>query len=346
MSLRQLPTSEIHTGRAALLARLAAGGPFGFGGSSLGNLYRPVGDAEARAAVDTAWANGVRHFDTAPFYGSGLSERRLGDALRGRNPDDYILSTKAGRLLFPAEACDRDGFHSPMPFSPVFDYSYDGVMRSFEASLHRLGLARIDILYLHDLGAATHGGNHRYMFEKALSGGFRALMALRDQGAVAAIGLGVNEVEICIESLAHADFDLFLIAGRFTLLDQSGAAFFETCRRRGIGIVAAGIFGSGILASGEAGSHAYHDYGPASDAVRSRVAAIGRVCRDHGVALPAAALQFAAGNAAVTLPVLGLRDAAQVEAAAHFGRFPIPAQLWKTLRQERLISTEGPANAY
>ena len=345
MSLRLLPTSEARAGRAALLARLAACGRFGFGASALGNLYREVSEAEARAAIDTAWTGGIRYFDTAPFYGAGLSERRLGDALRERNPDDYVLSTKAGRLLFPAAARNRDGFHSPMPFSPVFDYSYDGVMRSFEASLNRLGLARIDILYLHDLGSATHGANHRYMFQQAVDGGFRALTALREQGAVSAIGLGVNEVEICAESMEHADFDLFLIAGRFTLLDQSAASFFDACHQRGIGVVAAGVFSSGILAAGAAGPDAFHDYGPASDAVRKQVAAIERICGTFEVPLPAVALQFAAAHPAVTIPIVGVRHAAQVEAAIDFSRFPVPAELWKALRSEGLIAPDTSTNA-
>jgi D-threo-aldose 1-dehydrogenase len=346
MSLRLLPTSEARAGRGTLLARLAAAGPFGFGASSLGNLYSNLSDVEARAAVDFAWAKGIRYFDTAPFYGCGLSERRLGDALRGRDPNDYLLSTKAGRLLFPAEAaCNRDGFRSPMPFSPVFDYSYDGVMRSFEASLHRLGLSRIDILYLHDLGSATHGANHRYMFEKAVGGGFQALTALREQGAVTAIGLGVNEIEICAESMAHADFDLFLIAGRFTLLDQHADAFFETCRGRGIGIVAGGVFSSGILATGSADPNAHYDYARASEALRTRVAAIERICDDFGVPLPAAAFQFAARHPGVTLPVVGLRTSVEVAATANHARVRIPPELWTALENEGLIPAQAPTNA-
>jgi D-threo-aldose 1-dehydrogenase len=345
MSLRLLPTSETRAGRAALLARLAACGPFGFGASALGNLYRDVSDAEARAAIDTAWAAGVRHFDTAPFYGAGLSERRLGDALRNRNPDDYLLSTKAGRLLFPAEAGNRDGFCSPMPFTPVFDYSYDGVMRSFEASLNRLGLARIDILYLHDLGSATHGANHRYMFQQAVDGGFRALTTLREQGAVSAIGLGVNEVEICAESMAYADFDLFLIAGRFTLLDQSAASFFDTCHQRGIGVVAAGVFSSGILAAGATGPDAFHNYCPASEAVRTQVAALDRICSSFDVPLPAVAFQFARAHPAVTIPIVGVRNASEVEAAADFSRFPVPVALWAALRRQDLMAPDTGANA-
>jgi D-threo-aldose 1-dehydrogenase len=210
-------------------------------------------------------------------------------------------------------------------------------MRSFEASLHRLGLARIDILYLHDLGSDTHGANHRYMFEKAVGGGFQALTALREQGAVTAIGLGVNEIEICAESMVHADFDLFLIAGRFTLLDQDADTFFETCRERGIGVVAGGVFNSGILATGSTDPNAHYDYAPASRALRMRVAAIERICDDFGVPLPAAALQFAARHPAVTLPVLGLRTSAEVAAAVNHAAHSIPSEFWTALENEGLI---------
>jgi len=208
-------------------------------------------------------------------------------------------------------------------------------MRSFEASLHRLGLERIDILYLHDLGSATHGPNHRHMFDQAISGGgFRALAELRDQGAIAAFGLGVNEVAVCEDSLAHADFDLFLIAGRFSLLDPSASQFFDTCRRRGIGIVAAGVFSSGILATGAAGADARHHYAPASEEVRAQVATIERICRDFDVPLATAALHFVTRHPGVTLPLLGLSNAAEVEAAAASSRAPVPDGLWEALRRE------------
>jgi len=318
----------------------------GFGASSLGNLYGRLSDEEARQAVDAAWAHGIRYFDTAPFYGFGLSERRLGDALRAHDRNAYLLSTKAGRLLQPSGAAGvRDGFDSPMPFRPVFDYSYDGVMRSFEASLHRLGLDRIDILYLHDLGRATHGADHARLFGQAVEGGFRALSDLRDQRVVGAIGLGVNEIAVCAESLDHADLDLFLVAGRYTLLDQSAAPFFEMCRRRGIGIVAGGVFSSGILASGAAAPDAHHDYAPASSAVRTRVAAIERICRDFGVPLPGAALTFSAAHPGVTLPLVGLRDPEEVAAATGFTRLSIPDAFWKALEREGLLEAEISAPA-
>jgi D-threo-aldose 1-dehydrogenase len=327
-----------------MLARLAGSGPFGFGASSLGNLYEEISDDAAAEAVDAAWSLGVRYYDTAPFYGYGLSERRLGNALRHHPRDDYILSTKAGRLLLPADhAGIGDGFRSAMPFRPVFDYSYDGVMRSFEDSLERLGLSRINLLLLHDLGRATHGGDHAHHFGQAVSGGFRALTKLRETGAVDAIGLGVNEVDICAESMAHADFDLFLIAGRFTLLDQGAAPFYDRCRASDTGIIAAGVFNSGILATGAATDSAYHDYAPASADVLAKVAAIEAICQAHRVPLPAAALAFATSHPAVTQSLVGLRSSDQVKQTAKYVDAIIPAAFWQELQSCGLIVGASPA---
>ena len=328
--------------RSAFLARLATSGPFGFGASSIGNLYREVPDDRARATIDACWDQGVRYFDTAPFYGFGLSERRLGDGLRDRPREDFILSTKVGRRLAPgAAAKDRFGFCSPMPFEPVFDYSYDGVMRSFEASLHRLGLSRIDILYMHDIDSVTHGEAHTARFREAIDGGFRALAELRDQGLIAAIGLGVNEVGICADSLAHADFDLFMIAGRYTLLNQGGAAFFDTCRARGIGVVAAGVFNSGVLATGAATPAPHYDYAPATEAVTTRVAAIEQVCEAYGVPLAAAALQFVTAHPAVTLAVIGTASPARIGQTLELASHRAPAQFWLALRKAAQMAPEA-----
>lgn len=329
--------------RAAFLEKIVASGPIGLGASTLGNLYRQIDDAEARATVDAAWNEGLRYFDTAPFYGFGLSERRLGDALRDHPRDAYILSTKVGRLLVPGEAAEeRFGFHSPMPFDPVYDYSYDGVMRSVEASLHRLGLGRIDILYMHDLGWATHGDRHDHHFGQALSGGFRAMQTLREEGVVSAIGLGVNETGICAESLEHVDLDLLMIAGRYTLLNPQGAAFFDLCRRRGVGVVAAGVFNSGILATGTSRDGAlYYDYEPAPDVIVRKVAAIEDCCARYGVPLPAAALQFVQAHPAVTLAVVGTGSARRIAESVVLARFPIPPAFWDALRAEGLLD-EAP----
>jgi len=327
--------------RSPLLDRLAASGSFGFGASSLGNLYHKLPDETARATVDAAWSQGVRYFDTAPFYGFGLSERRLGDALRERDRDDFILSTKVGRVLVPGVAADdRYGFQSPMPFDPVFDYSYDGVMRSVEASLHRLGLGRIDILYMHDLGRVTHGAEHDRHMADAI-GGFRAMTELRDTGVVGAIGLGVNEIEICAESIERVDLDILMIAGRYTLLNQGAGAFLDTCRQRGIGIVGAGVFNSGILATGTRSGSAYYDYAPAPADILRRVAALEECCARFGIPLAAAALQFVSNHPAVTALVVGTGNPSRILETAELARLPIPASFWSALRAEGLIDQGG-----
>lgn len=331
------------TSRPAFAQRLAASGPFGFGASTLGNLYRRIDDDQARATVNAAWDQGVRYFDTAPFYGFGLSERRLGDALRERPRDAFILSTKVGRLLVPGAAGkERFGFQSPMPFDPVYDYSYDGVMRSVEASLHRLGLAHIDVLLMHDLGRLTHGADHDRTFAEAVGGGFRAMTELRDAGVVSAIGLGVNEIAVCEASLAYADLDLLMIAGRYTLLEQEAEPFLARCRTQKIGLIGAGVFNSGILATGTRGPPPHYDYGIAPEVVIGRVAAIERCCEQFGVPLPAAALQFAAAHPAVATVVLGTGSPDRIEQTANLIQLPIPNGFWEALRAEGLVSGDCP----
>ena len=318
---------------------------FGFGASGLGNLYRAIGDEDSRATLDAAWDEGVRYYDTAPFYGFGLAERRIGDGLRDRPRDSYILSTKIGRLLRPiAEASERNGFVSPMPFEPVFDYSYDGVMRSFEHSIQRLGLSRIDILYMHDIGAYAHGAANTELFPIAMDGGYRALDDLRASGQVGAIGLGVNEIAVCEASFAYADFDLFMLAGRYSLLDQAPLdGFFEACMARGTGIVAAGVFNSGILATGTRGSGIPHyDYQPASPEILDRTRQIEAICDRHGVPLPAAALQFASAHPAVVTSVIGTSSPARIHDTARLAAHPIPAAFWQELRAAGLIRPDAP----
>jgi D-threo-aldose 1-dehydrogenase len=335
----------IHSPNAsAIKARLAAM-RYGFGAASLGNLYDAVDGSTAHATLDAAWDDGVRYIDTAPFYGFGLSERRVGDALRERARDEYLLSTKVGRLLRPiAKASERNGFVSPMPFEADFDYSYDGVMRSFEHSLQRLGLSRIDILYMHDIGQLTHNGAHADLFKIAMDSGYRALDALRSSGQVGAIGLGVNEVEVCEASFAHADFDLFMLAGRYSLLDQTPLdGFFDACVARGVGIVAAGVFNSGILATGTRRDAApYYDYQPAPQEIVTRVRRIEEVCARHHVELPAAALQFAIAHPAVLTCVVGTASPARVHDTSRLAISPLPDAFWAELREEGMIRPDAP----
>lgn len=297
--------------------------------------------------VRTAWEKGIRYFDTAPFYGFGLSERRLGDELRRYPREEYVLSTKVGRLLEPTTADCREprhGFHSPMPFEPEYDYSYDGIMRSFEDSQQRLGLSQIDILLMHDLGRVTHGDKHEHYMEQARSGGFNAMQSLKDQGVIKAIGLGVNEYEICEESLEHADFDCFMLAGRYTLLEQKPLdGFFDLCKKRGAQIIAAGIYNSGILAAGtRSGNPIYFDYEIASDEIVARVKKIETVCDAFNISLANVALHFPGAHPQVATTLVGMTGKSRVEKTSEQFEVSIPSELWKKLKEQGLLHADAP----
>ncbi|MGA1810724.1 aldo/keto reductase [Sphingobium sp. WW5] len=249
----------------------------GIGCSTFGDRARKLPYEQCKATVDAAFAVGADYFDTAPYYGFGLSERRLGDAIRDIRNHQTILSTKVGRLMVPDVSLDtsspRNGFHSSMSFRPEFDYSYDGIMRSFEASQHRLGLARIDMLLVHDIGSFAHGSANGGHLSALLDGGMRALQELRSNQLISAVGLGVNEIEICDDILKHADLDCILLAGRYTLLEQAGMeTLFPTCAARGTAIIVGGPYNSGLLAGGTRRSgELRYDYGPAPQAILERV---------------------------------------------------------------------------
>jgi D-threo-aldose 1-dehydrogenase len=313
--------------------------PLGFGAAALGNLYAAVPDRDASGAVEAALVEGVRYFDTAPYYGYGLSERRLGEVLRRFSGDDVVVSTKVGRLLEPRGGPPRSdqGFVDALPFDASFDYSYDGVMRSVEESLGRLGRDQIDVLLMHDLGESTHGAAHETVFKTALNDGYRALDELRRAGDVGAIGLGVNECAVCLQAMDQGDFDCFLVAGRYTLLDQSAAdELLPACRVRGVSVVVGGPFNSGILAS-HLETGATYNYGAASDEILERARAIDRVCRAHGVPLAAAALQFPLSHQMVAAVIPGARSAAEVHANARAFEHPIPGALWDDLLEAGLL---------
>jgi D-threo-aldose 1-dehydrogenase len=316
----------------------------GFGAAALGNLYTAVSDENARAAVDAALAAGLNYFDTAPHYGFGLSESRLGGLL----PGSAHISTKVGRRLVPIEAptdAVRHGFAGAAPFEPVFDYSYDGVMAAFEASLARLGRERVDVLLAHDLGRMTHGETHPAQLRTFLEGGYRAMVELRQAGLAGAIGLGVNEWEVCLEALSHADFDVFLLAGRYTLLEQSALdRFLPTCAAKGVSVIVGGPFNSGVLVEDAAsGAPLHYNYAPAPKEIVERVARLREVCRDHGVALPAAALRFPLAHPAVISVIPGLASAAQVRQALSWLDAPIPVAFWSDLRHAGLLHADAPA---
>jgi D-threo-aldose 1-dehydrogenase len=306
----------------------------GLGCSGLGNLYREASEAEARDTVLAALQAGIGYFDVAPFYGFGMAERRLGDALSeaGATP---IVSTKVGRLLDPVPhaARERDGFVNADPFEPRFDYSGDAILRSHEESLGRLRRDHIDILLAHDLGAMTHGAVADEHLRIFLDSGYAAMRRLRDEGAVGAIGIGVNEVAICETLLDQVELDLILLAGRYTLLEQHGALrLLDRCQAAGVTVMIGGPYNSGILAEGSAGAERSHfDYAPPPPEVVARVARLERTCTLAGVALPAAALQFPLRHPAVSTVIAGMIGRAQVEQAIANCGAVVPAPCWEAL---------------
>jgi|TARA_B110001450_G_scaffold171525_1_gene159986 D-threo-aldose 1-dehydrogenase len=318
----------------------------GFGAASLGNLYRAISDETSRSAMHAALAAGINQFDTAPHYGQGLSERRVGDALRELDANDYILSTKVGRILEPCpKAEDKYGFCSPMPFEPVFDYSYDGIMRSFEHSLQRLGLSKIDIIYMHDIGRVTHGDDHDRLFKIAMEGGYKAMDELRSQGAVSAIGLGVNEYQVCEQAMDHGYFNCFLLAGRYTLLEQQAlATFLPRCEKENSSIILGGPYNSGILATGtrREGDVPNYNYEPAPQAIINRVRKIEQLCDEFSVPLATAALQFPLAHPAVVNVIPGLSSASRVKTAVAQMEADIPLEFWQSLRDQSLIHPDAP----
>lgn len=323
--------------------------PLGFGAAAIGNLYQPIEEAEAEAAVASALGNGLTYFDTAPHYGFGLSEQRLGEALlRYDKGAEAIISTKVGRLLEPVDDAaaggERHGFVDAAPFEPRFDYSYEGVMRSFEESRGRLRRDRIDILYAHDLGRVTHGADHDRRFAEFIEGGYRAMRELRVSGDVGAIGIGANEWQVCEEAMRAGDFDLFLLAGRYTLLEQTALdSFLPECTNRGVSVVIGGPYNSGILATGtKSGAALYYDYEPAPATVIARVRRIEEVCERHAVTLAAAALQFPLAHPQVAAVIPGLAGAAQVEETMALFRAPIPEDFWTEMKSEGLLHSGAP----
>ena len=319
----------------------------GFGAAPLGNLYRPMTEKEARATLDVAWEVGCRHYDTAPIYGLGLSETRLNGFLRAKPRDSYLISTKVGRLLQlckPAERAFRNSFFEAPSRRDIFDYSYDGVMRSLEFSLERLGLDRIDIVYCHDVDVFTHGTREaaNARMREFMAGGYKALVKLRDSGAIQAIGAGLNEWEIA-ETMARAgDFDVFLLAGRYTLLEQGALeSFLPLCVERKIGVVIGGPFNSGVLATG-AKPGARYDYRPASPEILERVRRIETVCKRNGVKLAEAALRFPLSHPAVVSVIPGGQKATETRRNATMLEAAIPATLWRQLKAEGLLRPDAP----
>ena len=323
-------------------------GPLGFGGAPLGNLFSAIADDAASTLVRRAFDRGIRYFDTAPHYGNGLSEHRIGAALRELSRDAYALSTKVGRLLVPDRNAPRDqhGYVGVLPFVQRWDYSREATLRSIDDSLQRLGLARIDYVFIHDVARDAHGDAQPARFREAMEGAVPALARLKAERVIAGFGLGVNDWQVCVDALAHADLDLLLLAGRYTLLDQTALPeLLPLCAARGTRIVLGGPFNSGILATGTRsadGRPAYFDYAPASAEVLDRARAIEAVCAAHRVSLKAAALQFPRAHPAIACVLAGARSTAELDENIALMSEPIPDAFWRDLRAERLVAEAAP----
>ncbi len=304
----------------------------GFGGAPLGAVGDRLSNDDVSAIVHRAWAGGIRYFDTAPLYGHGLSEKRLGGVLRKLPRDDFVLSTKVGRLLVPEAQGERyPGMRDTEPVAIRYDYGFDAVARSVEASLARLGLDRIDILLCHDIDVWTHGDAQPGIFDTARRGALPALRALREQGVVRAIGLGVNEWQVCDQVLDEMDVDCFLLAGRFTLLEQEPLAeFLPKCVERSVSVIIGGPYNSGILATDDP-RRATYDYKPAPDALWRKAQAIRRVCEAHGVDARAAALRYPLRHPAVAAVIPGVWSVREVEENLALFATSIPDALWRDL---------------
>jgi D-threo-aldose 1-dehydrogenase len=312
----------------------------GLGTATMGGSRVPMTNEARLKLVDAAWNAGVRYVDTAPFYGVGAAERATGDALRDRPRDEWVLSTKVGRLLRPRSGGGAtDGRLAPLPFEVRYDYSYDGIMRSVEDSYQRLGLAKIDILFVHDIGEYQHGkdGNAAHM-QVLRESGYRALQELKRTGAIGAFGLGVNEKAVLIDVLGWGEWDVFLLAGRYTLLEQGPLDdLLPMCATHGTSIVVGGPLNSGILAGRDT-----WNYAAAPAEIVARVNKIRAVCDAHKVPLPAAALQFPLAHPAVAAIIPGPRSAEEFEENLRLVRQPIPSALWAELRDRRLLHPEAP----
>lgn len=348
MAQNDLPpsASHAHRGRAPLFMPCAGSGlRLGLGGAPLGNLFEPVSQPQAQALLQAAWDSGCRSFDTAPHYGHGLSEHRIGSLLREQRREDFVIASKVGRLLRPHSGAQREqhGYVNILPFDQHWDYSAAGVRRSVEDSLQRLGLARIDVAHVHDMDAATHGEQAPQVFKQVLQQTLPALADLKAQGLVGAIGIGSNDVQVVLQVLQHADLDALLLAGRYSLVDHEALAqLLPICQARGVQVALGGVFNSGILATGVGSGGGLFNYAPAARPWVERVAAVEQVCRAHGVPLRAAALQFAMAHPAVQIVMLGARSAGEWHDAMAMAQVQVPPAFWDQLRRQGLLPEQAP----
>lgn len=305
---------------------------FSFGAAALGGLYTAVGEEQAHDALEAAWSSGVRYFDTAPHYGAGLSERRTGAFLADKPGEDWVLSTKVGRLLVPSGRPQHTMFAEEPSIRRTFDFSRDGILRSLTASLERLGTDHVDVLLLHD-------PDHHW--QQAIDEGWPALAELRDQGVVRSIGAGMNQTAMLTRFVRETDMDVVLLAGRYTLLDQSALDdLLPACAERSTSVVVGGVFNSGVLADPRPDS--MFDYAPAPPEVLARALRAQAVCAGYGVPLAAAAVQLPGAHPAVTTVLLGARDAHEARENGRLGRLPIDPDLWQALKRERLLREDAP----
>lgn len=335
-------TDQREFGRSGWSTSLA-----GFGSVALGNMGKVMATDTARTLVRHAWDSGVRLFDTAPMYGHGLAEYRLADELMDRARNDYTLITKVGRTLHPAPkgTFDAGPWLQTPPMRMEYDYSYDGVMRQVEDSLQRMGTDRFDVLLVHDTDRWTHGDRYRQRFQEAVDGAFKALLSLREQKIVSAIGIGVNEVDICIAAANAADIDCMLIAGTYNLLDQqANDELLPLCRDRGIAVINGRVFGSGILATGTQHG-ARFNYAAATAELVAKVQPIEDVCRSYDVPLGAAAVQFAAAHPSIANVCLGAGSVEQQNQTYSWLEQDIPADLWNELAATGLLDSRLPTPA-
>jgi D-threo-aldose 1-dehydrogenase len=318
----------------------------GLGGAGIGNLYRAIGHEQAVATVQEALARGFGLIDTAPYYGHGLSEMRIGAALKSWQGKRPLLSVKVGRVLDPVvagEAIGDFGFADPCPFRPRFDYSRAGVRRSLESSLQRLAVDRVDIALVHDIGRLTHGNEHGYVFRQFLEEALPELDAARSEGLVRFIGIGVNEWEVCVEALQHITLDCILLAGRYTLLEQPAhrSGLLDLCANRGVRVIAAGVFNSGLLATLPASASTYN-YAPAPPDVLERAGRLWQMCEQFGIAPQAAALQFPLMHPAVAGILVGARSPLEVKDLAVWHDAVMPRDLWSALKDGGFIASDAP----
>ena len=317
----------------------------GLGGAALGNLFQPVPDAQVQALMAAAWASGCRSFDTAPHYGNGLSERRMGDALRAHASEPYLLSSKVGRLLTarPDAPRDQNSYVGVLPFVQHWDYSAVGVRRSIEDSLQRTGLGRLDVVYIHDPDPACHGAHAGRVLRQVVDETLPALARLKQQGLIRAVGLGVNDVDVVLQVLREADLDVLLLAGRYSLLDHSALPeLLPLCAARQVKVALGGVFNSGILATGALGGKATFNYAPAAQEWLQRTARIEALCTEYGVPLRAAALQFPLAHPAIDIVMLGARSVVEWDDGVAMMGHSIPPAFWLALRDAGLLPPAAP----